>query len=145
MAKIDREIIVNSPIERVFNYISDFTNWPEFWSSLMEIEGIQSLPNGGSRADYQYKMAGMRFQGAGEHTELAPNHWIVVDTVGGIQSTITWTFRSIDDKTQITFSVEYKVPIPLLGKLAELVVLKMNEQEADLIMVNLQARFLLNH
>ena len=44
----------------------------------------------------------------------------------------------------MTLTIEYKVPIPLLGKLAEFVVLKMNDQEADLVMVNPQARFLMD-
>ncbi len=66
---------------------------------------------------------------------------MVIKTKGGIKSTITWTFRSIGNKTGVTLTIEYKVPIPLLGKLAEIIVVKMNEQEADLIMYNLQARF----
>jgi len=142
---LHKEIIVNSSIGRVFSYISEPSNWPEFWPGLMEIEDIQPLPNGGYKAKYEYKMAGMRFKGTGEYTEFVPNHWIVVQTKGGIQSTITCTFRSIEDNTRISLTIEYKVPVPLLGKLAEFVILKMNDQEADLVRVNLRARFLMDY
>ena len=59
MARVDKEIIINSSIERIYDYISDPSNWPEFWPSLIEVEDIQPLPNGGFKAKYEYKMAGM--------------------------------------------------------------------------------------
>ncbi|MFC2006964.1 SRPBCC family protein, partial [Chloroflexota bacterium] len=94
MARIDKEVIVSSSLERVFNYISKPSNWLEFWPSLIEIEDIQPLPKGGYKAKYEYKMAGIRFKGTGEYTEFIPNNWIVVQTKGGVISTITCTFRS---------------------------------------------------
>jgi len=42
--------------------------------------------------------------------------------------------------TKVTFEVEYTVPIPLLGKLAEAIIVKMNDREGDLILANLKAR-----
>ncbi len=111
----------------------------------MEITDVQSLPNGGYSARWVYKMAGMRFQGEGEYTAVVPNSWLVIKTKGGISSTITWTFRSIRNRTRVTLTIEYKVPIPLLGKLAEAIVVKMNDQEADLIMHNLQVRFIMTN
>ena len=145
MARIDKEVIVNSSIERIVNYISEQSNWPQFWSSLIEISDVQPPPNSGYKAKYEYKMAGMRFNDTGEFTEVVPNHWIVVQTKGGIQSKITCTFRSMENKTRVTLTIEYKVPVPLLGKMVEFVIVKMNDQEAELVMSNLQARFLMDH
>ena len=150
MIRIDKEIVVNTSLERVFHYARDPYNWPEVCSSLVLVKNIRELENDGYAANYEYKMAGMRFKGTGEFTEHIPNKWIVVRTRGGIKSTITITFRSVqneDDKerTRITLTVEYEVPIPLLGKLAEFIILKMNEQEADLVVANLQARFLIDY
>ena len=144
MARIDREVIINSSIERVFNYLKEPTNWPEIWPSLIGVGDLQRLPNGGYKGKAEYKMAGMRFKGSGELTEFVPNQWIVVKSKGPAQSTLTGTFRSINNKTRITLTIEYKIPIPLLGKLAEYIILKMNEHEADLVMANLQARFLVD-
>jgi hypothetical protein len=42
----------------------------------------------------------------------------------------------------VNFTVEYKVPIPLLGKIAEAIIVRMNDQEGDLMMVNLGVRFM---
>jgi hypothetical protein len=40
----------------------------------------------------------------------------------------------------VTVQVEYTVPIPLLGKLAEAFIIKQNEHEADVMLANLKAR-----
>ena len=66
-------------------------------------------------------------------------------TKGGINSVLTWTFRSQANRTRMTLTVNYKIPIPLLGKLAEAVVEKMNEQELTVMLANLRARFAFSH
>lgn len=144
MARVEKEVIVNAPIEKVFSYISEPDNLVEFWPSLIEIKDIQSLPNGGYSGRWVYKMAGMRFEGTGEYTQIIPNQWFIVETTGGVRSTMTWTFRSVPDGTRVNFTIEYRVPIPLLGKLAEAIIVMMNEQEGDLMMANLRARFMVD-
>ncbi|MFC1958492.1 SRPBCC family protein [Chloroflexota bacterium] len=141
MARVDKEVTIEAPLEDIFGYISDLSNLPEIWPSLIEIKDVQSLPSGGYSARWVYKMVGMRFEGTAEYTEIVPNQWLVIETQGGISSTITWTFRSRENITRVTLTIEYKVPIPLLGKLAEAIIVKMNDQEGDLITANLQARF----
>ncbi len=146
MPNVEKETTVEAPIEEVFHYISEPLNLPEFWPSLMEIKDVQSLPNGGYSARWVYKMVGMRFESEREYTEIVPNQWFVIKTKGGIRSTITWTFRSKEDMTRVTLTIEYKVPIPLLGKLAEAIIVRMNDQEGDLIMDHLLTRFMMaNH
>ena len=146
MAKVEKEVWVEAPIEKIFGYINELSNLPEFWPSLIEIRDVQSLPNGGYSARWVYKMLGMRFEGAAEYTQIVPNRFFVIKTKGGINSTISWTVRSQENKTRVTLTIDYKIPVPLLGKLAEAIVLKMNDHEADLIMTNLQARFMIaNH
>lgn len=150
MHRIDNEIILNSGVERVFNYIKEPSNWPEFWPSLIEISDIQALANGGYKAKYEYNMAGMRFKGKGEYTEYIPNNRIAVSTDGGITSSFTFTFRTVKEsnqikKTHLKLTVEYDIPIPLLGKLAEVIISRINEQDIGLLLSNLQVRFLVDY
>jgi uncharacterized protein YndB with AHSA1/START domain len=142
VATVDKESIVNVPVEKIFSYLCEPSNAPEFWPSLMEVKDVQSLSNGGYRFRWVYKMVGMRFEGTAEYTEIVTNQWFVIDTKGGVNSKITCTFRSNANMTKMTLTIEYKVPIPLLGKLAEAIIVRMNDQEGDLIMVNLGARFI---
>ncbi len=139
MVKVEKEVWIEAPAEKIFDYVIQPSSYPEFSPSLIEMKEVQSLPNGGYSVVWVYKMLGMRFEGAGECTQVVPNRFIVIETMGGIWSTIAWTFRPWENKTRVTLTIEYKVPIPLLGKLAEAIVAKMNEHEADLVMANLQA------
>ncbi|MFC2054593.1 SRPBCC family protein [Chloroflexota bacterium] len=140
MATIKKSIKINAPVEKVFEYVAKPEILPEIWPSLVEVKNIKELPNGGYSWDWVYKMSGMRFTGFSESTEVVPNVRTVSQTTGGIESTITWEYQPVDDGTKITNTTEYKVPIPLLGKLAESIIVKMNENEADVILANLKAR-----
>ena len=142
MAKIEKEVIVRASLSEVFNYVSKPSNLLKFWPSLIELKDIQLLSNGGYSGRWLYKMMGMRFEGTAIYTQMFHNQWFVIETKGGIGSTITWTFRSGEDITRVTLTIEYKVPIPLLGKLAEAIIVRMNDQEGDLMMAHLQARFM---
>ena len=140
MAKVEKTISINAPVEKIFSYISDPINLPEFWPSLIEASDVQTLPNGGHSNRWLYKMAGIRFEGTSEDVECVQNQRLVSKTKGGVESTQTWAFQSEAGGTRVTFTTEYTVPIPVLGKLAEAIIVKMNDHEGDLVMANLKAR-----
>jgi hypothetical protein len=64
----------------------------------------------------------------------------VTHATKGIPSTFVWAYQPEDDGTKLTMEVEYTVPIPLLGKLAEAFIVKQNEYEAECTLANLKAR-----
>ena len=139
MVKTVKSITIKAPVEKVFDYISEPTNLPEIWPSVVEIKDVQKLPSGSNRNRWVYKMAGIRLEGTSEN-EYVPNQRIVTKTKGGVESTITWMFQPEAGGTKVTFGGEYTVPIPVLGKLAEAIIVKMNEHEAELILANLKVR-----
>ena len=139
MAKIVKTINIKAPVEKVYDYISEPTNLPEIWPSLVEIKDVQKLPSGGTKERWVYKMAGIRLEGTSE-SEDTKNQRIVSKSKGGVESTQTWMFQPEAGGTKVTFEVEYTVPIPVLGKLAEAIIVKMNEHEGELILANLKAR-----
>ena len=141
MITIGEAVTISAPVKKIFNYISTPNNLPEFWPSLVEVTDVQSLPKGGYKARYVYKMAGIHFKGTGEYTEIVPNKSLVIVTKGGIKSILTWAFRAQANRTRVSLTVNYDIPVPLLGKLAEVVVKKMNEQELTLMLANLRMIF----
>ena len=140
MAKVEKTITINAPVEKVFGYIGEASNLPEIWPSLVEVTDVQQLSNGGRSNRFVYKMAGIRLKGTSEDIEYIPNQRIVSRTKGGAESTQTWLFQPEAGGTKVTFKVEYTVPIPVLGKLAEAIIVKMNDREGDLILANLKTR-----
>ena len=140
MAKVEKTVTVKAPVDKVFGYIAKPADLLEIWPSMVEVKDVQRLPNGGSHFHWVYKMAGMRFEGDSDDVEYVANQRVVSQTKGGIESTITWKLQAKNGGTQVTFDAEYRVPIPLLGKLAEAFVVKLNEHEAELILANLKDR-----
>ena len=85
-------------------------------------------------------MAGMRFEGVSETIEYIANRRNVVKSAKGIPSTFVWEYQPEGGGTKVTVEVEYSVPVPLLGKLAEAFIVKQNEHEAECTLANLKAR-----
>jgi len=139
MAKLTKSITINAPVEKVFGYIKDSTNLPEIWPSLIEIRDVKHLPDGKTTDKWTYKMASIHLKGT-TTSEYVKNKSVISKTEGGVKSTQKWTFEPADGGTKATFEVEYTVPIPVLGKLAEKIVVKMNDHEGDIIMANLKSR-----
>lgn len=140
IAKIEKTAHINAPVKKVFDYMAEPSNQLEYWPSVIEISNVERLPNGGYSADWVYKMAGFKLKGSSETLEFIPNERIVEKTKGGIESTFTWMFEKEGEWTKLTCKVDYKIPIPVIGKLAEAVIIKLNENEADVIIANLKAR-----
>lgn len=140
MAKIEKTIFINAPVEKVFAFMAKPENLPEIWPSLQEVRNVQPMPNGGYSYDWTYKMAGLRVEGRAEWTEFVQNRRIVDKNEGGIPSTFIWTYEAENGGTRVSVSVDYTIPGALLGRLAEPIVHKMNAQEAETVLANLKAR-----
>ncbi len=140
MAKVERSVVIHAPVEKVFGYAAVPSHLPEFWPSMIEVKDVQPLPSGGHRFRWVYQMAGMRLEGTSDDVEYVPNQRFIQKSKGGIESTIDWTFLSKAGGTRVTFLAEYTVPVPLLGRLAEAVIVKVNEHETEELLANLKTR-----
>jgi hypothetical protein len=47
MVKIEKEIMINALLEKIFNFVDHPTNLTQIWPSLMVLKNMQSLANGG--------------------------------------------------------------------------------------------------
>jgi uncharacterized protein YndB with AHSA1/START domain len=141
MPKVDNEVIINAPVEKIFNYISQPSNLQQIWPSLIEIKNQELLPNGGYRYQWTYKMSGIHLTGEGECIDIVPNLVLTSKNTGAMDSIVRFTFRSKDIQTKVSLSIDYQIPSTLLGHLAEIIILKMNDKEAELILDNLRIIF----
>jgi len=140
LAIADKEIMIKAPLEKIFNFVLKPSNLLQIWPSLIDIKNERLLPNGGYSAKWMYKMSGVRFQGAGEVTDIHPNCWFTSTTRGAVESIITWTFRSKENQTRVTLTVDYRVPSTIIGRFTEIILIKMNDKEADLLLDNLRTK-----
>ena len=141
MPKVDNEIIINAPVQEVFDYVSQPSNLQQIWPSLIEIKDEKLLSNGGYRYRWVYKMSGIHFTGIGECIDMKPNLVLASKNIGTIESIVSFRFLSIGIRTKVSLTIDYQVPMPLLGQLTEIIILKMNAKEVGLILDNLRIRF----
>jgi uncharacterized membrane protein len=140
MAKIEKSIVIDAPVEKVFTFMAEPNNLLEIWPSLLEIRNVEPLPNGGYCYDWTYKMAGLRFEGRAEWIEFVKDQRVVDRNEGGIPSTFVWTYQPEGAGTRVTMRVDYSIPGAAIGRLAEPIIQKMNEHEAGTILANLKTR-----
>ena len=138
MAKIMKSVSIKAPVEKIFAYMENPANLPQIWPSMVEVKNIKDEPGGGYNYDWVYKMAGIHFNGSSKTTEHVPNKRLVVQTSKGIESEFIWEYQPETEGTKLTVECEYKVPIPVLGKLAESIIVKQNEREAETLLENLK-------
>jgi carbon monoxide dehydrogenase subunit G len=141
MAVVTKSIEIATPVERIFSYLDEPESNVEWLPGMMEVKDVKKTEGRvGTHFRWTYKMAGLRFQGETTVVEHIANRKIVTQTKGGIQSTWTFTFEQQDGGTRLTIEVDYTVPVPVLGKLAEAIVLKQNEREAAMALSNIKER-----
>ena len=139
MANISRKSTINARVEKVFSYISNPLNQMEWLPSITSVRDV-SGEGKGQTFSWTYKMAGLPLKGKTETVDYVANKRIGLKTTGGVKSTWTWQFSGAGDKTEIDLAIEYGVPVPVLGKLAEKLVTRQNAREATLAIANIKSK-----
>ena len=137
---IKKSIIIDAPVEKVFGYMEDPTHLLEFWPSMIDITNVRQNSIGGTTYEWMYKMAGMKFHGESDTLELIKNKKIITESTKGIPNRFDFDYIDLGDKTEVKVQADYSVPVPLLSKVAEGIVSKLNEHEAEVMLANLKAR-----
>ena len=61
-----------------------------------------------------------------------PGKLVRMRNEGGIPSTFIWTYEGLDGAgTKLSLDLQYTIPAPVIGKIAEALVAKINERDAD--------------
>ena len=96
--------------------------------------------NGLAKLTLTYMMAGVRFKVYSEDSVYKENELIVTNTRTGFEAIVTWAFETVDAGTLVKFQAEYKIPVPLIGRLAENVVVTFNDMDIRVMLQNLKSK-----
>jgi uncharacterized protein YndB with AHSA1/START domain len=140
MTTIEKSIVIEAPVKQVFSYLEEPEHLPEIWPSMVEVKDVATVPTGGHRFHWIYKMAGKRFEGDAETLEFELDRHLVRKSTGAVPSTFDYTFTPENGGTRIDMKADYEIPESLLGKLAKPFLLKLNEREAETVLANLKDR-----
>ena len=131
MIKLKESVIIAAPPEKVFDMIDDAAGMPEVWRNISNVRNLKRLPNGGNSFQFDYTMIGIRIEVTSVDLAHTRPLSIVTRTTGGIISTLNWDFQPIPGvaETNLVLEIKYEVPVPVVGKLAEVIVAKVNETD----------------
>lgn len=139
MIKSELSVIINAAPEKVFARMSDPYNALEDVPNVVEVKDVTG-EGLGKRYRVVYKMMGVPLNVDCEFTEYVSNQRLVEKCSGGIDCTMTWTLEPHEGGTKVNGKSEYTVPVPLVGRIAELLLKKQNEREWESVLGNIKAR-----
>jgi len=141
MVKVNKSIVIKAPLKKVFAYMRDAKSNLEWLPGVMEITDVHNArEHVGSHFRWTYKMAGLRFRGKTTLVEYVENRRMVTEGRGAIRNRWQFDYTAVPGGTRLDLAVEYTVPAPVLGKLAEKALRRQNEREAELALSNVKAR-----
>jgi hypothetical protein len=140
---LKKNAIIPAPPDKVFDVVFDTANISEIWRNVSNVRNLQALPNGGHSFQFDYTMAGLRLSSSGTDLLVLRPDRLVTRTTGGVTSTLSWTFKPIlgNTQTDLTLEANYDVPVPLVGRLAEYFVARLNETDITHMLSYLQHKF----
>ena len=120
MSKIEGSVIVDTPIEKVFELASDWRRWPEWFEGVSDVIAIGDVDRGnGARYAYRVRVMGIPAKVETEiHNFVENEGWTGIGTKGLPHKT-RWIFEAQGQTTKFTYILEYTVPLPLLGALLD--------------------------
>jgi len=141
MSKVTKTISVKADPRKVIEYISKVDNHPAFISALKSVENLSGKPHEvGSSWDWTFVMGGVELKGRGETAAYEEGRVYSFKTVGGAESTFTYSVEPEEGGSRLTLNVDYKLPDTVLAKIADkAAVERLNDQEGEQALGNLQA------
>ena len=141
MISVSEDILIDAPVERVYEYMDDPHNHAEVTPSITDVRNVERLENGGKRLEHTYAMAGVGVDGELEEVEHAENEVMCFEMRGELEGEIELTFEENGGKqTRLTYTAEYDVPTKVLEKLVEPFVRRYNERELRTTLENIKSR-----
>lgn len=166
LQRVHKTIEIKAPVEKVFSYVEDPNNEPEWQESMVDVKNVCGKGQG-THFECSWKMAAIQLHGETTRTEDIPNKRIVDETHGPATNTWTYTFEPHGNTTTVDLDLKYTIPervrrklwkianqlifeqseevvyrnhVPLMAKLLDAFILKHTEQELEKDLWNIKER-----
>ena len=114
---IHKETDCDAPIDKVFAYVTDYRNVPEWLYGISKFVPITELDRGvGATFDGTINL-GATLHSTIKTTAFEEGKHFEMDSIKGFKNTSRWTFDALGtDKTRIIADVSYSLPGGIAGK-----------------------------
>jgi carbon monoxide dehydrogenase subunit G len=137
MFTVEHQIEIDAAPTDVFSFLDDPRNHLKITPSLIDVGNVEALPNGGKRAEYRYKLAGVELVGQVEDIERSTDDHLVQRLSGAIDGTISYDIED-GERTTVRYKAEYQLPGTVVESVLQPVARAYNEREAEATLENLK-------
>ncbi|GAA3957056.1 SRPBCC family protein [Gordonia caeni] len=119
MGEVRHEAVVNAPRERVFEYINDYQNVPEYMFGVHKFTPTTDVTSGlGSIFETVIKIGPKDLKSTVECVEWTENEVIRLESTSGFGANTSWGFADGDEPGTTKLSVQFNYVLPggLTGK-----------------------------
>lgn len=134
---VEKEVEIDATPAEVFSFLDAPRNHVRITPSLIEVTDVESLPGGGKRAEYRYKLAGVELVGRVEDVERSSGERLIQELSGAIDGTIEYELHG-DGVTVVHYEAEYRLPNTVVDSVLAPVANAYNEREAEATVGNLK-------
>jgi uncharacterized membrane protein len=138
MHKVQKSVDINAPAERIYEFLGQPANLPEIWPNLISTSKITQGVGGACDFDWLFKMAGIQIHGHAKCEEGVPGKYVRYRNTG-IPGTFVFRYSALDGHgTRLQLTVDYDFPSSVLGRIAEVLAVKINERDIDSMLMNVK-------
>jgi len=120
MTRVEASVDVRAPLADVFAYASDWRKWEDWWEGVSDFKPTTELTRGnGTRYAYKAWIAGITLNLETEIHEFTENVGWTGVVIKGPPHRTQWVFEARGDVTRLTYILDYRLPIPVLGPLLD--------------------------
>lgn len=103
--------MIRCPVDKAFDYISDWRNLKSFMSNILDIEPVTYVQYGpGAAFDTVFKVGGANIPTTLEVQEFVRDQRLILRSRQGLKVLGGWEFKPTTNGTSITFSLQYELP-----------------------------------
>jgi coenzyme Q-binding protein COQ10 len=125
MTRIEKSILINKPVDEVFDYASDWERWSDWFEGVSDFKPVAEIKRGnGARYTYKAKMMGLNVKVETEIQDFVVNQGWTGKGTKGVPTQTQWIFEKSEQGTKFTYVLEYKLPMPILSSLFDKYIMK---------------------
>lgn len=137
MATVEAEVVIDAPIEAVFEYVASPEHHAEMNPNVVAVTDVTELPNGGHEAAFTFQMLGRDLHARVRDVEFDPPRRHVFEVEGDVDARTAYDLASADGGTRLRFTNEIDPPgSGLFGRVAGVALRRYFQRNAEATLAN---------
>jgi uncharacterized protein YndB with AHSA1/START domain len=138
MPRFERRIVIDAPIEQVWEFIAEPRNLEQIWPNVIAVRDVTPTHDGGNDFTMIFDLDGVKYEVDTHTAEYDPPRRLVAESRSEIVVTVGFTLAPEGNGTRFTFEVEAPYDSSLLGKMASSSTIRRNPDVVRILLDNLK-------